>query len=1057
MKKQLFLRNFYWIFLLSLFTCQQEKETPEKTLTLSPVRFIFDDNPAFARPGFDDSSWQLTDSLLERKFNHYDKKIAWFRGNFNLPEKWKEAAQKNDRLHIYIGRVGENDQVYLNGKLIGQNAENVSLPDTGKKIDFYPVVGKYYDIRRYYLPVKDARINWGGKNTLAIRVGNAPGTAFINSKDITIGLMPLLIKNKTAKFIHDEVNIYDFWKFKLDDNQQYATPAYNDNDWDSVIVRLPYTWQGYDSTGNAWYRKSINIPSSLKDFSDVKSHLRFQIGEFANRGEFFLNGNKLDEYKIKNYLNTYDIPINHPSIHWDEENVIAVRVIDDSQAPDVSWKGIVKGFYETRPVFFIKVPSALDYLELSAPDKLPQKVTKGQPMPVVLSAKNNAESFLSAQIKIKIIRKRDYSEVFNKKRTITLKAGEEKIINYDFIPEKVDNYLLTYSIGKNQRQQKKRSKICAWIDPACEDFTKNIDYKVDLKIKDACRPVPYHQLEINGLIGRWIDFNFNEGLMKLNQEKLLEGFYHRPGKTTPIGEFIGKYMVGQMKTLHYNNDPELKKRINREMGILIASQQKNGYLGTFNYYNRWTTWDVWVHKYVLLALLHYYQLTGYKPALAAADKIGEFLCLHLGNSPNQIDIINIGPFYGMPSTSVILPMTYLYQFTGKQKYIDFCQYIISSFEQKNGPKLLSVLLKTGKTNLAGGGKAYEQMSNLIGMLRLYQITGNKTYLEATKNAWEDILKNRLYITGSGSYHEVWHEAHDFPGTRKFNPCEGCVTVHWIFLNRVLFNLTGDPKYIDEIEKSMYNHLFAAQSPHTCGISYYTVLEGKRFYNKDQAICCNSSVLREIARIPQSIYARTEKDELAILLYNQGKFYDYFNKNKKVNFLIDTDYPKSGNMIISVKSEQNINFSLKLRVPKWTKQYTARIGDTTFTGKPGTFLTINKDWKGTEKIFIELDMNPTLLKGKKRYPDYFAIKYGPQILAIDKLVNPGIHFENVFIKNNQNVSIKNYNGKLPDKWIGNQAFISTNITTNNKKSIILVPFADAGQFGNNYFTWIKQHK
>jgi DUF1680 family protein len=1048
--------TFYFLIIaICCLSCQhKEVEKQEKNMTLTPVRFIFDDDLSYAGPGFDHSNWPTIDTLLEGKFQNFDKKIAWFRANFHLPEAWKETTGENEYFQVYVGRIGENDQVFLNGQLIGQNAENVSIQDADKVPDFYPVVGKYYPIRRYYLPVEDKRINWGGNNILAIRIGNAPGIPFISSKGISAGVMPLLIKNKTANFKKDEVNIYDFWKFRLDDKQNYASPGYDDTGWDSVVVRLPYTWQGFDSTGNAWYRKKVHIPSSIKKFSDIKSHLRFQVGEFSNSGEFFLNGKNMEKYKIKNYLNTYDIPLHNPSIMWNKENLLAVRTIDNPEAPNVHWKGIVKHFYETRHTFYIKSPSSIDYLELSVPDKLPDKASKGRPIPVILTAKNTAQIPLTAEVSWKITRKRDNREIAGKKQTVHLGAGEEKQISQEFSPEMPDNYLLTYSIRGTNEIKKERSKILAYLDPGMKDFTKNVEYNVALKIEDVSQPVPNHQLNIKGLIGRRIDYNFSEGLMKLHEKKLLEGFYHRPGKTTPIGEFIGKYMVGQMKMLHYNNDPGLKEKINREIGILIASQQKDGYLGTFNYHDRWTTWDVWVHKYVLLALVHYYELTAYEPALEAAEKIGDFLCKHLGDAPNQNDIINVGPFNGMPSTSVILPMTYLYQFSGKQKYADFCEYIIKAYDQKNGSKLLTTLLETGKTNEAGGGKAYEQMSNLIGILRLYQITGNDNYLKALNMAWEDILNKRLYITGSGSYHEFWHEAHDFPGTREFNPCEGCVTVHWLFMNRVLFNLTGHQRYIDEIEKSMYNHLFAAESPHTCGISYYTVLEGKRFYNQDQTICCNSSVLREMGRLPESMYARTKKDELAILLYSQGSFYDHFQGNKKVTFSINTDYPKSGKVVITVEPEKITNFSLKLRVPGWTNKFLAKTANNSYEGIPGEFLTIKKKWEGKETISISMDMNPKLLKGKKRYPGYFALKYGPQILAVDNLVNPGIDPDKISLTKEDDISIKPYIGEMPESWAGNQAFISNVVYSGKNKPVILVPFADAGQFGNEYIVWIK---
>lgn len=98
----------------------------------------------------------------------------------------------------------------------------------------------------------------------------------------------------------------------------------------------------------------------------------------------------------------------------------------------------------------------------------------------------------------------------------------------------------------------------------------------------------------------------------------------------------------------------------------------------------WTKWDVWAHKYNLLGLLSYYSVTGYKPALEASIKMGDLLCKTFGEKEGQRNIIENIYHAGMNNTSVLEPMKYLYRFTGDQKYLDFCNYIVKAFDYEKG-------------------------------------------------------------------------------------------------------------------------------------------------------------------------------------------------------------------------------------------------------------------------------------------------------------------------------------------------------------------------------------
>lgn len=165
----------------------------------------------------------------------------------------------------------------------------------------------------------------------------------------------------------------------------------------------------------------------------------------------------------------------------------------------------------------------------------------------------------------------------------------------------------------------------------------------------------------------------------------------------------------------------------------------------------------------------------------------------------------------MSAASVLEPTVYLYQFASEEKYLAFCLEIIRAMEGSSGRKLISILGKgSGSVHDAidpvshwhNGRKGYEMLSCLIGLLRMYQVTGNLEYRVPAERAWQDIVSNRLFITGTATNSETFRPARELPRETADEVGEGCVSAHWLFLNRILLEITGNTKYADEVEKTL---------------------------------------------------------------------------------------------------------------------------------------------------------------------------------------------------------------------------------------------------------------
>jgi DUF1680 family protein len=572
-------------------------------------------------------------------------------------------------------------------------------------------------------------------------------------------------------------------------------------------------------------------------------------------------------------------------------------------------------------------------------------------------------------------------------------------------------------------------------------------------IQDVYIPSPYENQKIGGILGLRMEINLEKRLLEIDQETMLSGFRSRPGKQDWIGEHVGKYLETACNTWQYSHNPDLKKQMDYILQALLGSQLADGYLGTYTPDKYWTSWDVWVHKYDLIGLIAYYKTFGYQPALDAARKIGNLMIKTFGNNPGQLDIIAAGEHIGMAATSILDPMIELYRYTGESKYLEFTMYILRAYNQKNGPKIIQDLLMLGEVNKVADGKAYEMLSNLLGIIKLYKLTGEKDLLQPVLIAWNDIVNNRLYITGTASSFEIFLGKDELPGSIHDNIGEGCVTTTWIQLNYQLFTLTGDVKYMDQIEKSVYNHLLAAENPRTGCVSYYTSLMDKKPYSCD-ITCCLSSVPRGISMIPQFNYGQRSGIP-SFLLMESTEVSDSIkiNNSQRIALTIKavSDFPVKGRIFYTVSPSETSFFPLSFRVPGWTKSFTAIVNGKKYSTPSVGYLTISRLWKPGETIIIDFDIPVKIIHGGHNYKDFIAFQRGPQILSADSSLNrtnplsiipKQLQLSNIILSENSSV--------LPDGWIGSQAY---SLAEGNGSKLVLVPFADAGQTGSKTQVWI----
>jgi DUF1680 family protein len=558
-------------------------------------------------------------------------------------------------------------------------------------------------------------------------------------------------------------------------------------------------------------------------------------------------------------------------------------------------------------------------------------------------------------------------------------------------------------------------------------------------VSDKYTPAAFGDQHLGGILADRMTVNMEGRLLHVDESGILDCFRHRPGKQDWAGEHAGKFLDAAANTWLYTHDARLKTLMDRVARELIATQLPDGYLGTYLDEKRWTSWDVWVHKYDILGLLSYYRATGNEPALNASKKIGDLLVKTFGTGPGQRDIIASGTHVGMAATSVLEPMALLYRQTGDRRYLDFCNYLIQSWEQPNGPKIISSLLATGSVFKTANAKAYEMLSNIVGLTEMYRITGKPEYLKVAQIAWSDILAHRLYVDGTTSAAEHFHDDYELPGEDISNVGEGCVTVTFLQLTLQLLRLTGEAKYAEQLENTSYNALLAAQDPRKGDICYFTPLDGKK--GPTPGInCCVSSEPRGISMLPSFAWGR-KGEGVAIQFYTAGKA-SVPTAAGPVTIESTTSYPLEGSVRLTVTPAQPAAFPLYLRVPAWTASYKAIVAGKTYQGVPGEWLTIDRTWTGGDSVQIEMDMTARLVPGGPSNPYSVAVTRGPQLLALESGVNPGLIDLQAAGPRGAEVRLTDAHAQLPLSWVGKQAYSMEGVAAGKPKQLILVPFADA---------------
>ena len=483
-------------------------------------------------------------------------------------------------------------------------------------------------------------------------------------------------------------------------------------------------------------------------------------------------------------------------------------------------------------------------------------------------------------------------------------------------------------------------------------------------------------------------------------------------------------------SLKNNPDPALEKKADEWIDIVAAAQQPDGYLNTWytlkGLKDRYT--DMSMHEdynagHMIEAAVAYYNVTGKRKFLDVCIKWADHFDALFGPGKSH---------WVTGHQELELALVKLYKVTSDKKYLKLADWLLSErghrlakgytwTEWKDTAYAQDVLPVKEQKEITG--HAVRAMYMYTGAADVAALTGDLDYMKAMETVWQDVVYRNMYITGgigSSGSNEGFSVDYDLPNEQAY--CETCASVGMVFWNQRMNALTGDAKYIDVLEKSLYNGALDGLS-----------LSGDRFFYGNPlastgrgsrrewfgTACCPANIARLIASLGDYVYAKNETGIWVNLFVGSDTKLN-IGKNE-VAVKMETNYPLDGKVKINIDPVKPASFALHIRKPGWCSgtavpgnlyNYTgidAISSPISFTvnGKPAEFTEangyyiINRGWKKGDVVDYDMAMKVKQVASReeiKTNQGRIALQRGPLVYCIEGADNDGKALNIVFPPN-----------------------------------------------------------
>lgn len=569
------------------------------------------------------------------------------------------------------------------------------------------------------------------------------------------------------------------------------------------------------------------------------------------------------------------------------------------------------------------------------------------------------------------------------------------------------------------------------------------------------------------------------------------------------GKFCSKYVFddsdlykiieGASYSLHVKYDAKLDAYLDSLISVIGKAQEPDGYLYTVRTMgdnHKWIGNERYEkeheHSHELYNAGHLYEAAA---AHYLATGKRNLFDIAIKNADHVASVFGIGKKSVAPGHEVIeIGLVKLYRITGNQKYLDLSKFFIDARGhrqyEKKATDAEATVWQTGAywqdhipvtQQSEALGHSVRAGYLYAGMIDVAALTNNLEYLSAVNKIWDNAFSKKTYITGGLGQAGNWEGfGPDYQLSNHEAYCETCAAIASVYWNHRMFMNTGEAKYMDIVERTLYNGIISGIGLDGKSFNYENPMEynwkaGKLSgENKRSAwfscSCCPTNICRFMPSIPGYVYAQKD-NRVYVNLYMSNSTTLEVSPKENVTLTQSTNYPWDGLISIKVEPENKngYSFPLYVRIPGWaagqafpTDLYSYKsasfpieitINGKAFSVKPENgYAVIERVWRKGDNVMLNFPMTTKEAMANTKVKDNIgriAIERGPIVYCAEFADNNG-KTSNLIVPENQ-VFAEEFkpnllNGVMTLKGKANAISIENGTSVSTKtQPLVLIPY------------------
>jgi DUF1680 family protein len=483
------------------------------------------------------------------------------------------------------------------------------------------------------------------------------------------------------------------------------------------------------------------------------------------------------------------------------------------------------------------------------------------------------------------------------------------------------------------------------------------------------------------------------------------------------GDFY-KWIEAAAAVYAVTKDESLDRLMDQAIEAIAKAQRGDGYLhtptlisaktgGNARPFDNPLDFEMYNMGHLMSAACVHQRATGKKSLLQVAIKAADFLDVAFKVPTPERARQGICPAHYMGLVD-------LYRTTGERRYLDLASRLIDMRDMvKDGTDDNQDRIPFRQQTVASG-HAVRANYLYAGAADLYAETGDATLLAPLEKIWRDVVDHKVYITGGcgalydgaspdgtkdqktiSRVHQSYGRDYQLPNATAHN--ETCAAIGSLLWNCRMLRITGEARFADVIEQTLYNSILTGVSADGKSFFYTNALRSLepmpvtlRWSRVRQpfmsVFCCPPNVLRTIAESASFAYSKSERG-LWVNLYGASEFKTRLADGTPVRLTQETNYPWDGKIRMTIELPREQEFSLMLRIPGWARGGSVRVNGQAVPEAPaaGTYLEVRRAWSSGSSVEIDLPMPVRLVEANplvEEARNQAAVMRGPLVYCVE---------------------------------------------------------------------------